>query len=124
MTYADQSLIIVEDEPLISMMMEEFADELGWSVSGCAYGEADALILLDCTSPQLALLDINLGANTSLSVAAACRQRDIPVVFITGYTARDVPSECGDAPVLAKPFSPNDLDQALRRATRQEREMA
>jgi CheY-like chemotaxis protein len=112
----DQSLIIVEDEPLISMMIGEIAEDLGWSVDGRAHCEADAFTLLSKSNPDLALLDINLGLTTSLAVAASCWERGIPVVFVTGYTARDVPPLCGDAPVLAKPFSPVDLDNALRRA--------
>ena len=112
----DQSLIIVEDEPLISMMVGEIAEDLGWKVDGSAQTEADAFALLNRSVPSLALLDINLGLTTSLAVAASCRDRGIPVVFITGYSAKEVSPLCGGAPVLAKPFSPEDLDQALRRA--------
>lgn len=120
MQNAAQSLIVVEDEPIISIMIEELVQELGWTVNGSAHTEADAFSLLGACTPRLALLDINLGLTTSLAVAASCRDRHIPIVFMTGYTARDVPSQCGDDPVLAKPFSPDALDQALRRALRRD----
>jgi CheY-like chemotaxis protein len=113
---AAQSLIVVEDEPIISIMIEELVQELGWTVDGSAQSEAAAFDLLGTCSPQLALLDINLGLTTSLAVAASCRDRHIPIVFMTGYTASDIPDQCGDDPVLAKPFSPDALDRALRRA--------
>jgi DNA-binding response OmpR family regulator len=119
-----QSLILVEDEPLISIMIEELLQDLGWTVDGSAHTEADALTLLGTCSPRLALLDINLGLTTSLAVAASCRDRQIPVLFMTGYTARDVPPQCGEYPVLAKPFSPDALDQALRRALRKDRDVS
>jgi CheY-like chemotaxis protein len=116
MQHVKQNLIVVEDEPIIAMMIEDLAQELGWTVEGSAHTEAEAFGLLNSCSPQLALLDINLGLTTSLAVASSCRDRRIPVVFMTGYCARDVPIQCGDAPILAKPFSPDDLERALRRA--------
>jgi CheY-like chemotaxis protein len=76
----------------------------------------DAFTILAACNPKLAILDINLGLTTSLAVASECRERHIPVVFMTGYTAKDVPLQCGDAPVLAKPFSPQELALAMLRA--------
>ncbi|WP_375449988.1 response regulator [uncultured Devosia sp.] len=110
-------LVIVEDEPLISLMIEEIATDLGWHTEGCAYTESEALTLLKACAPTLALLDINLGSTTSLKVAEACRARGIPIVFTTGYMVRDIPTECGGAPILAKPFSQDDLEIAFARAT-------
>lgn len=109
-----QELIIVEDEPLISMMMGDTARELGWLVVGSAHSEADAFRLLERCEPSVAILDINLGLTTSLAVASSCRDRGIAVIFVTGYTARGVPLQC-DAPILAKPFSSVDLERCLSR---------
>jgi CheY-like chemotaxis protein len=111
-----KNLIVVEDEPLLAMMIENLVKDLGWTVEGSAYTEADAFIVLAECSPSLALLDINLELTTSLAVASACRDRHIPIVFMTGYTARDVPLQCGNAPILTKPFSTHDLQQAIGRA--------
>lgn len=111
-----RSLIVVEDEPLIAIMVEELAQDLGWTVVGSAHSEAEAFDVLTGCDPGLALLDINLGLATSLAVASTCRDRNIAIVFMTGYTAKDVPLQCGDAPVLSKPFSPQDLALAIRRA--------
>ncbi|MDB5623307.1 MAG: response regulator [Devosia sp.] len=112
-------LMIVEDEPLIAMMIEEMADEIGWPVGGCLHTEADAFTYLNAHRPALAVLDINLGLTTSLGIAAACHDRKIPVVFTTGYTAADVPPQCGNAPVLAKPFSTEELARAIQRGLEQ-----
>ena len=121
MKIVDQSLIVVEDEPLISVMIEQMAQDLGWAVQGSAYTEESAFDLLNASTPALALLDINLGLATSLAVAAACRDRQIPVVFMTGYTARDIPAQCGNAPVVSKPFTQEELDLAIHRALEPER---
>ena len=117
--YAGAGLMIVEDEPLIAMMIEEMAGEIGWTVEGSLHSEADAFAFLNDNQPLLAVLDINLGLTTSLGVAAACHDRNIPVVFTTGYTAADVPPQCGNAPVLAKPFSTEELARAIKRGLQQ-----
>jgi len=111
-----QDLIVVEDEPLIALMIEDLVQELGWTVAGYAHTESNAFGLLETCKPKLALLDINLGLTTSLAVAASCRDRHIPIVFMTGYTAKDVPPQCGNDPVIAKPFSSEDLAVAMQRA--------
>lgn len=111
-----RNLILVEDEPLLAMMLGESVQELGWIVEGTARTEADAFAVLGKCHPELALLDIHLGLTTSLAIASACRDRHIPVVFMTGYTARDVPSQCGNAPILSKPFSSDELERAIGRA--------
>lgn len=116
MHHTAQRLIVVEDEPLIAVMIEEMAQDLGWAVGGSAHTEAAAFSLLDSSEPSLALLDINLGSTTSLGIAATCLDRHIPIVFMTGYTARDVPPQCGNAPVVIKPFTQEQLDRAIHRA--------
>lgn len=116
MHQTSRHLIVVEDEPLLAMMIEDIVQDLGWTVDGSAHTEAEAFTVLARCAPTLALLDINLGLTTSLAVACTCRDRHIAVVFMTGYTARDVPLQCGDAPILTKPFSTDDLQQAIKRA--------
>ncbi len=117
MSQSDKSLIIVEDEPVISILVQEFASDLGWRVEGCAATEADALSLLAGCSPRIALLDINLGGDDGLEVAQSCRARGIAVVLMTGYAAPDLPPSLGDPPLLSKPFSVEELAGALSRAS-------
>lgn len=109
------SIIVVEDEPLISIMIEDMAGELGWRIDGTAQTEAKAFELLQRQRPTVAILDMNLGGATSFAVAAACRDQGIPIVLTTGYLAGDLPPECADAPVLPKPFSIEELASALHK---------
>lgn len=108
------SIVIVEDEPLISIMIEDMACELGWIVEGTAQTEAGAFDLLRQLKPTVAILDINLGSRTSLAVAATCREQGIPIVFTTGYLTSDLPVECAKATILLKPFSIEELASALK----------
>lgn len=111
----NKTIIVVEDELLIAMMIEEMLEEIGWLSVSRAHNERDALALLETSKPDAALLDVNLGVTTSMGVAAVCRKLGIPVAFVTGFVARDLPPECGDAPVLPKPFSLDELSQVLAR---------
>jgi DNA-binding response OmpR family regulator len=113
--HVGKSMIIVEDEAMVSTTIEMFATELGWRVVGAAYSETSALELVQRVNPTVAVMDIHLGSATSFSVAHSCRVRGIVVLFMTGYTAENLPKECGDDPVLAKPFSVEEFEQALGR---------
>lgn len=108
------TMVIVEDEPVIAMLIEEMAAELGWQVA-CAHSEQSAFELLATMTPTMAVLDVNLGLVNSFALAASCQDRGIPILFITGYTAMEIPEGCGNGPILAKPFSPEDFQIALGR---------
>ena len=116
MLHRPNKLLIVEDQPLIALMLEELAEALGWEVAATAYSAEAAMRALDHVTPALAVLDIDLGDSTSLGIAARCETLSIPVVFVTGYATSQVPLECGHAPVLSKPFSEEEFDAAVRHA--------
>jgi CheY-like chemotaxis protein len=107
-------IMIVEDQPLISIMLEEMVTELGHVVCATVADEKAGLAALMTEAPDLALLDINLRLCTSFKLADACRDRGVHPVFMTGYSVTDVPEECGNAPVLTKPFSAEELERGLR----------
>src|SRR5689334_5996437 len=90
-----RSMLIVEDEALICMVIEDFATDLGWNVVGVAHSEAAALKLLEEITPTIAVLDINLGSTNSFSIARLCQERGIAVLFTTGYTQMPIPEGCG-----------------------------
>lgn len=108
-------MFIVEDEALVLLVFEDVAADLGWTVAGLAQDEATALRLLADVQPSVAVIDINLGRSNGFGVSAACHARGIPVLFVTAFTVDGVPPECGDDPILAKPFSIEDFGKALDR---------
>lgn len=110
-----QSVIIVEDEPVILVMVEQMVEDLGLTVVGCAFSEADAVDLLNHTTPHIAILNVKLGTDTSLAVADACKERGISVVFATGLSPDSYFQFCDGQPVLNKPFTIEDLSEALER---------
>lgn len=111
--YQPNGILIVEDEPLLALSLEQMVEELGYRVEGCASTETDAFALLNLTEPYAAILDVRLGLHNSLGVAAACKDRGIPVIFSTGFSPDEYGRFCDGQPVLNKPFSRDELKDAL-----------
>jgi DNA-binding response OmpR family regulator len=109
-------VLIVEDEALISMLIESTVRDLGHEAAGCAYSVSDALALMDETPDPIdaAMLDVNLGGKLVFPVAEVLSERGIPFAFLTGYGASGVPEQFAGALVMQKPFSEDDLAFALR----------
>jgi DNA-binding response OmpR family regulator len=99
-----QSILVVEDEPLIAMMIEDFLDVLGKS----------ALELVDAGGIDAAILDVNLrGGEKSFPIAEALAARNIPFVFATGGSHDSVGDAWADRPTLPKPFTMDGVAKAL-----------
>ncbi|GEP56178.1 hypothetical protein RSO01_33440 [Reyranella soli] len=62
-----------------------------------------------------AILDINLNGRPCFPVCAILSARRIPFVFLTGYPDAAVPTEYRGAPLIAKPFEPDELMEMLAR---------
>jgi CheY-like chemotaxis protein len=108
-------ILVVEDEPLIAMMLEDFLDVLDREVAGTADSVATALAQIDDgTAIDAAILDVNLrGGEKSTPVAEALAARDIPFVFATGGTEEGVDERFRDRPRLTKPFTMDGVARAL-----------
>jgi CheY-like chemotaxis protein len=108
-------MLVVEDEALISLLIESMLRDLGCETVACAHSVQHALTLLDRTKTPIdaAVLDINLGGNLVFPVAAALDDRDIPFAFLTGYGAVGVPERFKDATVVQKPFTERDLANVM-----------
>jgi len=97
-------ILVVDDEPLISMMVEDWLTELGYEVVGPACSVQDGLNLADSQPLDGAILDLKLGDEYCYPLANALHARGVPLAFATG--AGDVPEGSAfDNPLLlAKPF--------------------
>ena len=112
-----QRVLLVEDEPLIAMMVEDFLDVLGHQVAGSADDVAGALALVDAGGIDVAILDVNLrGGEKSWPIADALADRGIGYVLATGGGDDGIPDRHRDAPRLLKPFTIEGVEQALATA--------
>lgn len=114
-----QSLLIVEDEPLIAMLLEDFARSLGYDVAGGADTVDGALARVEQGGFDGAILDVTLrGGEESWPVADALARRNIPFVLATGGHI-SAPPEChADVPTLIKPYTLDGFRAALGRLAR------
>ena len=107
-------ILIVEDEPLIAMMLEDFLDVLDREVAGSADSVQAALALIDAGGIDAAILDVNLrGGEKSAPVADRLAERGIPFVFATGGSADSDLGRHADRPKLNKPFTMDGVSKAL-----------
>ena len=111
-------VLVLEDEPLVSMMIEDMLADLACEVIG-PFARLDLAIKavshLDA-APDVALLDVNLGRQQSFPLAEILRDKGVPFVFTTGYDDSGIPSEWRDRPALRKPFMLHHMKDALEKA--------
>lgn len=107
-------ILIVEDEPLIAMMLEDFLEVLDKQSVGTVDTVAGALARVEQGGIDAAILDVNLrGGEKSTPIAAELAARDIPFVFATGGSDDSVDERFRDRPVLQKPFTMDGVARAL-----------
>ena len=97
-------ILVVDDEPLISMLVEDWLVELGCEVVGPARSVQQGLDIAGSADLDGAILDVNLGGKTSYAVAETLKQRGVPFAFVTGDGSIDAESGFPDPILLSKPF--------------------
>lgn len=108
--------LVVEDNMIIALEAEEVLTALGADAVDMAASVREALRLIDASPPDRALLDVNLGAETSIAVARRLAELGIPFAFATGYgESFQVPPDLGDVLVIKKPYGAESLRQAFAR---------
>lgn len=112
-------ILIVEDDPFIAMDLEDTFLSNGYNVLGPVAKVDPGLALLDVETPDVAILDYNLGRETSISIARYLNDNDIPYVFLSGQIERvivghDIP----EVKVIAKPFIPEQVVSIVQALTR------
>lgn len=106
-------LLLVEDDPMIAMMVADMCDALGYGEPMLADTLDAALAAVSGQDFAAALLDVHLGPAVAWPVADALAVRGTAFAFMTGGGG-DVPAAHAARPTLAKPFRVNELDSALR----------
>ncbi len=110
---AGKRVLVVEDEMLVSMLVEDMLSDFGCSVVGPAPDLDEAMSLASTADIDAALLDVNLAGKPIFPVADALKARGVPFAFASGYGAAGVEGDHAGAPVLQKPFRQSDLERAL-----------
>jgi CheY-like chemotaxis protein len=106
---AGSKILVVEDEAIISFLIEDMLCDLGCAAVWHAGSVGEALALLRVERPDAVLLDVNLGGECAFPVAAQLQATAIPFVFATGYGQKGVPEAWAARPVIQKPFDIDEL---------------
>jgi CheY-like chemotaxis protein len=114
----NNKILIVEDDEIISQVIEWRLKKVGYTVSGKAATGKDAITLTEETSPDAILMDIALkGDMDGIETAKIIKEKfNIPIIFLTASSddktlSRVIPFQ--PAQYLLKPFNDDDLRIAL-----------
>jgi CheY-like chemotaxis protein len=109
-----RSILIVEDEPLIAMMLEDFLETLGHRVVACCDSVDSALEHVEAGGFEVAILDVSLKDGRKVwPVADRLAAAGLPFVIATGGHIEPPPAAHAGAPVLAKPYTIDAIEPAL-----------
>ena len=115
--------LVVDDQDLVRTASARLLQSIGYSVSAARSGPEAletfseqpsefAFVLLDMTMP-------GMGGDEVFSKLRAIRE-DVPVIFMSGYSPRDLDSQLADerrVGRLRKPFRRDDLAREIQRVT-------
>lgn len=110
-----KGIFIVEDEPMIGLILEDFIDELGYRVHGNVDQLAEACAHARRGDFDAAILDCNLGDDKVWPVADILQEMGIPFLFATGGSSDEIPGRFEGRPTLEKPFTMASVESALER---------
>jgi DNA-binding response OmpR family regulator len=101
---ATGSILIVEDESVIAMLLRRILQQHGFEVVGPFGRLGGAMSALEERAVDLALLDVQIGSELVYPLAARLRERDTPFIFLTGHDALDCPPLFAGCARMTKPF--------------------
>ncbi|HEX7752845.1 MAG TPA: response regulator [Novosphingobium sp.] len=112
-------VLIIEDQPLISMQLERVVSDLGHRVTGTAATHTQAVELFTRQPAGLVLADIQLadGSSGIDAVQELLEFGDVPVIFITAYPEKLLTGERPEPTYLiTKPFQESSVRAAISQA--------
>jgi CheY-like chemotaxis protein len=103
------SVLIVEDEMIVAMLIEDLMRELGVTEVHICPDTVSAVEAVATKSIDCAILDLRLRDGSSTPVADALAEKNIPFVFSSGSDAGALQDRHADRPLIGKPFLDDDL---------------
>jgi len=111
--YSIGTVLLVEDEALVSVMIEDFLLDLGASEVVVCGNVDEAEALLGLKPVHCAILDVKIGATDSTGLADELERRKVPFFFATAAGPELIAARHRHRPILAKPFSNEQLLEFL-----------
>ena len=102
-------ILVVEDEMLVSLLIEDALTESGCLIVGPYDRIPAALDAARTLAIDAALLDVNLAGAKVYPVAEVLSARRIPFLLLSGYGPAAVPVDRAWWPVCSKPFRTEEM---------------
>jgi CheY-like chemotaxis protein len=113
------SVLLVEDEALISLMVSEALSEGGFEVHEVSTADEALRYIGDGGPVDVLFTDINLPGRMNgaeLAQRARALKPELPVVYASGrYNADDLPGRVPHSEFVTKPYNPDVLCAVLSR---------
>ncbi len=107
------AVLLLEDQLVIAIDAEAMLADAG-AIASTAATAAEAFAILARSAPDVAVLDVHLGLETSIAVADELVRRQIPFVFATGFgDSAAVPEHLRTVPIVRKPYTAEALVEGL-----------
>ncbi|GAA2673145.1 hybrid sensor histidine kinase/response regulator [Actinoplanes palleronii] len=114
-----ETILVVEDEALVRDVVTRILTRHHYVVLTAASG-AEALGVFEESASRIdaVLTDVIMPGMSGIQLAERVRsdRPDLPVLFMSGYTANQLSHDVGTARLVRKPFSAQELLSALRAA--------
>jgi DNA-binding response OmpR family regulator len=107
-------ILVVEDEFLLAFALEDELAASGCRVVGPFFSLSQALAAVRTEVFDLAILDVNLNGEMVFPLADELTRREIPFVFLTGYSLSDLPPNLRHRPKLSKPHDSATLMKTIQ----------
>lgn len=115
LSLAGTRVLLLEDEPLVSMLLEGMMEDFGCVVFGPFLRIAPAIDFIRARHQEIdvAILDVNVGGERSFAVADLLYELDVPFVFASGYDEAGIAERWRMWPNLGKLFYEAELRETL-----------
>ena len=106
-------ILVIEDSPVVAPFTAEILGELGYDVVGPAPTMAAARELIEEEAVDAAILDVHIRGERVFPLCDELAARKVPFLLTSGYADWQIPDKWQDAPQLQKPYTMEQIEQAL-----------
>jgi DNA-binding response OmpR family regulator len=111
---ATQTLMIVEDEALVAMVLRDELEAAGYKVLDLTDRHAEALKVAQAEKPHLALVNIRLaGRDDGIELSEHLKALGIPVLLISGQVSRASSAKTVAIGSMPKPYDAAEMVLAV-----------
>jgi DNA-binding NtrC family response regulator len=118
------NILIVDDERIVLDSCKRVLEADGYSVT-LATSADKALESMSAEAFSLILMDIKMPGRDGMSLMREAKEKwpDVPVIIMSGYATNETVTQVSKtdaASFIAKPFTPDELAEAIRKVLEKE----